>query len=285
MNLTLNLHRKRLIEPPCSVNLSYASADDPFWKRMVIEAVEFATGRRTIERIYNDIQRRNLAPVTIWKEALTGLSVTPQFDMAQLAKVPERGPVVFISNHPFGVVDGLILGYLVASVRPQFVMLVNDILCQYERLSQFLLPIDFRETKQAARRNIETKNKALSRMRAGEALAIFPAGGVATSPGFRGKAEDLEWKRFVGKVIQTTRATVVPIYVHGQNSRLFQVVSQFSMTLRLALLLYEVKNKMGNPVRVTIGDPIDYQTLAVRKNRHDLMSYLREVTYGLADNS
>ncbi len=49
-----------------------------------------------------------------------------------------------------------------------------------------------------------------------------------------------------------TQATVVPIYFHGSNSHVFQVVSQFSLTLRLSLIIREVKNKTGKTIRVTI---------------------------------
>ena len=114
-----------------------------------------------------------------------------------------------------------------------------------------------------------------------QALTLFPAGGVATARGFRGPIEDLEWKRFVVKVIQMTRATVVPVYVHGRNGRLFQFVSQFSPTLRLALLLNETRNKMGRPVRVTIGDPLPYEALAGFRDRQALLDHLRATVFAL----
>jgi len=41
----------------------------------------------------------------------------------------------------------------------------------------------------------------------------------------RRKPEDLEWKRFVVKVIRQTRATVLPLYIHGRNSRLFHLAA------------------------------------------------------------
>ena len=112
---------------------------------------------------------------------------------------------------------------------------------------------------------------------------IFPAGGIATTKGPLGKATDPEWKLFAAKLIHMSKATVVPIYFHGQNSRIFQIVSQFSLTLRLSLIIHEVKNKIGKTIRVTIGNPIPYQELAQIKGRRQLTHYLREVTYGLPE--
>jgi putative hemolysin len=96
-----------------------------------------------------------------------------------------------------------------------------------------------------------------------------------------GKAQDLEWKRFTAKVIQQTQATVVPIYVHGQNSRLFQLASRIHLQLRLSLLLHEIRNKIGKTVRVTIGDPIAYETLSQAADRNGMLTYLRKVTFNL----
>ncbi|MEZ4657860.1 MAG: hypothetical protein R2911_09835 [Caldilineaceae bacterium] len=68
-------------------------------------------------------------------------------------------------------------------------------------------------------------------------MVIFPAGGISTSTGLIGPVTDLEWKLFFTKLIQMTEATVAPIYFYGHNSCLFQVISQFSETLRLSLIV------------------------------------------------
>ena len=78
------------------------------------------------------------------------------------------------------------------------------------------------------------------------------------------------------------RATVVPVYSAGQNSRLFQVASHVNQTLRLALLFHEVRNKIGRVVAVRIGAPIAYDDLRAIGDRHGLIEHLRRVTYALA---
>ena len=259
--------------------LTYASPDDPLLKKVVINAVELATGRRRLERYYHEIQ--HLAPEQLWGAVLEKLEVQLDFDQAKLALTPGEGPVVFVANHPFGVLDGLILGYLVSLVRPNFFFIVNEVLTRDNPLEKFMLPIDFRETAAAARTNILTRQLAAERLKAGEALAIFPSGGVATSPKFWKPAQDLEWKRFVAKLIQLTKATVVPLYFHGRNSQLFQIASHINQSLRLSLLLNEIRNKIGTTIDINIGSPIPYHTLA-GKGRQELLDYLKDVTMALA---
>ena len=268
-----------------NVKLSYACEDDPLGKRFIIQAIEYATGRRKLEKMYADVNNTVPDSRYIWEDVIERLSIQLNYNLDMIGKIPKQGPLVFISNHPFGVVDGLILGHIVSLVRDRFVVLVNEVLCRYERLAPYLLPIDFRETKDAMRTNIMTRQKVIDRLKDGEALAIFPAGGVATSHGWWGQARDLQWKRFVTKVIRLTEATVVPVYVHGQNSRLFQIVSQFSLTLRLSLLLNEVRNKIGKEIDISIGEPISFNELKDIKDKQEMLNHLRDVTYGLSNSN
>jgi putative hemolysin len=262
--------------------LTYAAPSDPWLKRLLITSVEYASGRRRLERLYREIQQEELRPAEIWGAALDKLNIRLRYAPEQLRKAPAEGPLVLIANHPFGVVDGLILGHLAAQVRPRFVMLVNGVLIRQDpRLQSFLLPVDFRENREAMHINLRTRQEALARLARGEALAIFPSGGVATAPGGWGAAEDLEWKRFVARVIQQAGATVIPLFVHGQNSRLFQLASQLSASLRLGLLMHEVHNKIGREIRLEIGDPIPYAELTAFRDRQALLDHLRGHTLAL----
>lgn len=267
---------------PASPKITYVSPYDPWIKRALMGLLERICGAKKIDKLYKEIRTTEMEPDEIWKIAIEKLNLKLIYNEDRLLAAPRTGPLVFISNHPFGVVDGLILGYFASRIRKDFVFLVNEVLMgQDERIDSFLLPIDFRDTKSAIQCNINTKNQTVSRLAAGEALVIFPSGGVATSPKGFGKAEDLEWKRFVAKIIQQSKATVIPVFVHGQNSRLFQLVSQVSATLRLSMLMHEIRNKIGKPIYMNVGDPISYDSIAHIKDRQKLLDYLWKVTHDL----
>ena len=82
--------------------------------------------------------------------------------------------------------------------------------------------------------------------------------------------------------IQRSKATVAPIWFGGQNSRLFQIASHVSQTLRMSLIFHEVKARIGEELPVPIGAPIPFERLAAIKDRQALADHLREMTYGLA---
>lgn len=261
--------------------LTYASPTDRLLKKALIYSIEHLTGRRKLEKVYARILEDVNTQTTFWQAALNALQVKLAYDPARLAAIPQQGPIIFIANHPFGVLDGLAICHLAAQTRCDFRILINSALVREDRLAHYMLPIDFSETEEAVHTNIESKRKALETLRQGGAIIIFPAGGIATAKQPFGKATDLEWKLFTAKLIHMTKATVVPIYFHGQNSQLFQLVSQFSLTLRLSLIIREVNNKIAETLRINIGDPIPYAQLAEIKGRQALMKHLREVTYAL----
>ncbi|MEM7348942.1 MAG: lysophospholipid acyltransferase family protein [Chloroflexota bacterium] len=212
------------------------------------------------------------------------MEISLDYNEDQLAKIPKEGPVIFIANHPFGILDGLAVCHIAEKTRGDFKILLHSLLCREKEIEPYILPVDFSETREAIASNIETKHKAMAMLQNGGTVVIFPAGGIATTTkGPFGKATDLEWKLFTAKMIRMTQATVVPIYFPGQNGFIFQMASQVSLTLRLSLLIREVKKRIGDTVKFTIGDPISYQALASIKAKKQLLNHLREVTYSLGD--
>lgn len=262
---------------------SYASADDPALKRIAIQTIERLTGQPRLKRLYLENQRRPRRGESFWDAAVRQLELRIDCDPERLQAIPATGPVVVVANHPFGVVDGLVIGHLISKVRPDFKILTHSLLCRAIELQPYLLPIDFAETPAARAANLRCRAQALSWLCGGGVLVVFPGGAVSTSEGpFARRAVDPEWKLFTAKAITRARATVVPIFFAGQNSRLFQVASHVSLTLRLSLLFHEVRNKIGSAVEVRIGAPVPYAALCHLADRKALVGYLRQATYALA---
>ncbi|MDJ0754023.1 MAG: lysophospholipid acyltransferase family protein [Ardenticatenaceae bacterium] len=264
--------------------LTYVTADDPPVKKAVISSIERLSGRKKLEKIYDNVLGDfTSGSNSFWEAALHHLDISLDYDPAQLAQIPAEGPIVFVANHPYGVLDGLTICYLASRVRQNFKILINSALCREERIEEYLLPIDFSETKEAVLRNIQSKREAMQTLKDGGAIVIFPAGGISTTlrPLGRGPVVDLEWKLFMAKMVKMSKAVVVPIFFHGQNGRMFQFVSRLSLTLRLSLILREVNKQRGGVLKVTIGDPMYFEELAHLKGREQLTLYLRKTVYEL----
>ena len=76
---------------------------------------------------------------------------------------------------------------------------------------------------------------------------------------------------------------MVPVYLAGHNSRLFQLASSVHSNLHFALLIKEFKTHIDEPVQAVIrgADFINAASpFEIRSNRQ--MDYLREATYRLS---
>ena len=261
--------------------ISYSSPEDTLLRRVVINSIELSTGRSSVEKAYRHLTDLKINDASIWNHVFPLLDIELNFNRTQLDNTAVNGPLVVIANHPYGVADGMALGYILSQIRQDFFLIVNEVLCRERVLGKYFLPIDFRETRDAVKTNIDTRRRALLHLSRGGAIGIFPSGGVSTTPKLLSKtAIDLEWKRFVIRLVKNTRASVLPIFFEGQNSASFQIASHIHPNIRLALLINELRKKRRKSLNFTIGKlitPDDMNSI----ERDDLLDFLRDKTFEL----
>src|SRR6202012_3123008 len=115
----------------------------------------------------------------------------------------------------------------------------------------------------------------------GTPIGIFPAGEVSTFKVDKQQVTDRMWHPVVGKIIAKAKVPVVPIYFHGNNGLLFNLLSLIHPTLRTAKLPSELFNKQGHTIKLRIGKPINVEDIPDYNNSTKLLSYLRARTYAL----
>lgn len=267
--------------------LTYAAAADPWLKRWVIRAVERASGRNYFVPLYEQ-WRTEIVP--------TGPRViSPMLDLIDVKReiasgvwppklAPDR-PLVIIANHPYGIVDGIAALSLAEEIGRPFKVLINRDLVKVPEIRPYALAVDFSETREAQVANIKMRNEALRLLKSGTTIVVFPAGGVATAPDMFGRAVDLPWKTFTARMILAARAQVLPIYFEGQCRPLFHLVSRYSLTLRLSLIIAEFRRLVGTTLRVRIGDVVAFEDLKSGADRHALMAELYERVHALSGRS
>ncbi|UDL95374.1 lysophospholipid acyltransferase family protein [Lichenihabitans sp. PAMC28606] len=262
---------------------SYADPDASAMKRKIIRMVEAATGQRKLKQLYLEHRRYPVASESFFNSAVRRLALDVQFSPAALASIPKTGPLVVVANHPYGVLDGIVISWLIEKVRNDFLVLTNAVLLRAPEVQSFVLPVDFSPTEEALQTNLKSRAAARDHLEKGGCVVIFPAGGVSTAPDRLGRhpAIDAPWQPFTSQLVHRGKATVVPICFMGQNSRIFQIASHLSATLRLSLIFREVKNRIGTSMAVAIGAPIPYADLVGIKDRQTLADALRAKTYAL----
>lgn len=269
---------------PSARDISYALSARTRGGRAVIRTLENATGRLGLIRRARGFEAELAGGRGFWDVMMARMDVRLEVVGGSLSDIPARGPVVVVANHPFGILDGLVMGHVLSRVRGgDFRILAHTVFRRAPELERVVLPIDFSETEAAVRDNIATRKAALRHLTDGGAIGIFPGGTVSTALRPFGRPMDPAWRTFTAKMISRSGATVVPVYFDGANSRLFQVASHLSQTLRVALLIREFKAKARAPVRIAVGRPIDPGRLeALRHDPRAMMDFLRRETYALS---
>lgn len=262
-------------------DFSYVAPEHTLPKRLVIQAVERMTGQPKLKRLYIEHRLNPVPDEDFWSAAVRKLQLDLAYDRARWEAVPKDGPLVIVANHPFGVLDGIVISYMTSRIRPRFKVLTNSVLFRAPEVQPFLLPIDFSETREALATNIDSRKQALRELADGGAVVVFPGGTVSTAMPPFGRAYDPDWKPFTSKLIAQAKASVVPVFFEGQNSRLFQIASNLSQTMREALLFKEIARRIGTTVPIRIGETIPYGTIERYRDRKELIEYLRRVTYEL----
>jgi putative hemolysin len=171
--------------------------------------------------------------------------------------LPENGKCFFIANHPFGLLDGLVLTFIVGSKYGQLKAIGNDAFMHIPNLRPLVAEVNvFGKNK---REHLIEINKVLS---SDIPVTHFPYGMVSRVSKFR--IQDEFWhKSFIVKSIEFKR-DIVPIHIYGKNSNLFYTIYIFrklfrvKLNIELILLPWELFRKKGESVHVKIGKVIHY---------------------------
>ncbi|HWC20648.1 MAG TPA: GNAT family N-acyltransferase [Terriglobales bacterium] len=202
-----------------------------------------------------------------------------------LARVPTSGPVVAVANHPFGILDGVLLGALLLKVRPDLKILTNYLLTGIPELDQYCIPLDPFGTgaisDTAGSVNQRGLRGAVDWLRSSGALLIFPAGEVAHFQWTRGVA-DPAWSTTAIRLARGSNAPLVPIFIDGRNSLPFHLVGFIHPRLRTARLPKEFLQKQGSQIEIRIGKPVCGDSVRASSAR-EATEVLRWKTYILAN--
>ncbi len=267
-------------------SLSYASTFDDPWKARFISVMEIFTGKLTILRMIRQFEKRG-APSgqAFWRAALDTMGIDLTTPQEQLDRIPAKGPVVVVANHPHGMVDGMIFADLIGRVRSDYRILTRSLLTSIDEVAgSFMIPVPFPHDADAQRKGVEMRAKAMAHLKDGGVVALFPSGVVASSETWWGPAVEAEWNVFTAKMIRRSGAAVVPMKFPGQNSRAYQIANQVSPMLRQSLLLHEIVHSCNKPQGPIVGHPIDQVEIdRYADDPRGFMAWLRAHTLALKD--
>jgi putative hemolysin len=264
-------------------DISYAHSAASKGGRALIRLMENSTGRLRLIKRAHGYEHDIASGRDFWSVMVERYGLTLNVTRGALSNIPATGPVILIANHPYGILDGLMMGHILQAARGDFRILAHQVFRKAEDLNRIILPIAFDETRAAIDQNIATRKEALRYLGDGGAIGIFPGGTVSTGARVFSHPMDPGWRGFTARMIAKSDAVVVPVFFDGHTSRLFQIASHLHSTLRMGLLLKEFRKRVDTPVDVAIGAPIGRDVLnPLSRDAKAMMDFLRKAMYDLS---
>ena len=213
------------------------------------------------------------------KRCLDELEVDYEVEDAKHLEALMQGPCVVVANHPFGGVESLVFAHLVRQVRPDAKILVNYLLAQVPEIGPWVIGVDPFERSSSSRSNLAPMREAIQHVQGGGVLALYPAGAVSHYHWRQRMVTDPPWSLHMAAIAQRTNAPILPLFFHGQNGWLFQVLGGIHPMLRTALLFRELMNKRGRTIKLRIGKVISPKQWQRFKSKQRLTAFVRASTY------
>jgi len=249
-------------------------------KRMVTRFEPILKSVMGIKRIegclYDAYRDRDNQHLSIWCKFLEQLNIAYQVHRVNAAKMPQEGGLIIIANHPFGMLDGIIMGSLLRSQRDDIKIMANQALLGPKLLGVDIIGVDPYENNSSIKANLSPLRQARRWLNQGGVVAVFPGGDVSVKE--QHKTVDPPWHKTLLRFIQKSKTPIMPVYFQGQNSEFFYKLRGIHEKLGSCLLGKELLKKHGQTIDVFMGPTIDTDTI---KNEDNLEQFLRDKIYSL----
>ena len=213
-----------------------------------------ALGIRGIRAVYEDGGFQGMSAREFCDRGVEFLEVDVTTEAHFEERIPKEGPVVVACNHPYGGIEGLIIAQAMLRIRPDVKVMANELLGAIRELDEILILANPLVT---TKKNIQPIREALNHLEAGGLVVVYPAGKVAGYQEDKQRITDYPWHRLVGHLVKQSNAAMVPLFISGSNSEMFQKAGRLHPRLRMLMLPREMLKIRGRHVELRAGRPVE----------------------------
>ena len=257
------------------------NAKVPNWLVRYLERITHVREMNAFLRKHPDLREYDFIRLVIREELGCSASITG------LENIPtDDKPVIFVSNHPLGGLDGMIIAELIHQARPDrpLKVIVNELLMFMEPIAGLWAPVN-----KVGRLTREQASEMQQMWESGCDVLTFPAGACSRLQRLNGRWQirDLEWhKNFVQRAREYQR-DVVPVYFEGRNSSFFYALAYLrklfgiKLNIEMLYLVDEMYGAHGKHFRVHVLPSIPYTTFDKRHTPAEWAEYVKSIAYAI----
>jgi putative hemolysin len=232
-----------------------------------------------IQKIYSRMANDDRPDEFIFHKVLDALGIWVEFNRESLVDVPEEGPLLVISNHPLFIMDAIAVTSAIMPVRDDLKLLGISHLRAIPEIRERLILVKAGRAQRDMVKNRRAREASIEWLRDGHVLFTCPAGDISYSKSiFDTQTTDPRWRKGVAEIVRAGRAAVLPVFVHGETSRTFQIAKRIHTVLTWFLTPRELRLLENSTIRFEIGRLIPFEELEGMGDDITLIEYLRDVT-------
>ena len=202
------------------------------------------------------------------------------YSIEGIEKLDRNERYLFVSNHPFGGMDGMMLADKLIEYFGDVRVVVNDILRYIAPLDPLWVPVN----KHGAQK-LSYARKFDEAFASDLPILTFPAG--LCSRKIEGRVQDTPWRPNFLKKANASHRKIVPIFVEGRLSNFFYNLSRLRKALgvkaniEMLWLVDEMLSQKGQHFRIIVGEPIKVESLREVGSHAEQVLEVRKACYAL----
>lgn len=212
-------------------------------------------------------------------KVLSALNIDYKIPLQDLGRIPQTGPLIVVSNHPFGMIEGIILAKILTGIRNDVKIMANYLLANIPELKDSLITADPFGVASAFHVNFKAMRQSIAWLRKGGVLVVFPSGEVSRFSLRKRQVIDPQWSEAVARMVRISGASVLPVSFNGSNSAFFHGIGLINPRMRTFMLPHQLLNKSDKTIYMKMGKPIAPERLMAFHYDSEMMCYIRAKTY------
>ncbi len=237
-------------------------------------------GMREAEDLFSAIAQ-DRREVGFFQKVVDAFDLKVEYPKTALKNIPKTGPLLIVANHPLHGVDGMAIAHIVGQARNDVKIMLTSSFDGIPGVAEHGIFVSEGNGPSAKNRS-ESTREAIDWLQQGHVVILFPAGqGSFLSSSNHKDPVDGPWQKGTSLLIRKSKAKVLPVFVQGGPSKLFQKVRMFFRLASMFFLIKELVRQKGSRVILSVGEPISFDEVKEKGTAEEQNQFLRERTYAL----
>ena len=244
----------KLNQPVSNLSVAAINTASPLGHILKVAAplLDSLLGINKLRNIYLSNNLSGLPKQEFSEKLLNVLGINVIGAQGVTSKIPQEGPCIVVCNHPYGMIEGVIIAKLLTNYRKDTKVMANVGLKIFKEIEEYFIFANPLKPKAAI--NTSAIKQCFKHINNDGLLVVFPAGRVSFFQSDKQRITDAEWNRLAAQLALKTQAPLLPVFISGENSPAFHNLGRIYYRFRLLMLVRELLKIQKSTISLSAGN-------------------------------